>query len=188
MARKIWFCAAALLFALAFALQAATQSPSLFVAATVRQALQPQRVAPELTVVPRTARELRWVVSRRLDPRLLAQAQGVTGRDFIYQFAASNRMAQIGTIVLRYPAAAVAKRMAALLEPLRNRFHNSKILIRFSAVPLGNLLVVTYSESSGNAGIAGAIEHLPASFQSASGGVDWIESDSLDATAAPAAR
>ena len=154
-----------------------TRSPSLFAAETVCQALKEQGVAPDMKIISRTSADLREVVSRRLDPQLLAQTEGVAGRDFQYVFLNSSRTAQLGVIVLRYPSVPVAKRMIKLLTPLNNYFKNSKILIRFSAVPLDSLLVITYSENSGDDRIVKAINALPKHFQNASQGgtVYWSE-------------
>jgi hypothetical protein len=161
------------------AFSAETRSPSLFAATTVRDALKEQGVAPEMRVVSRTSSDLRRVVSRNLDPQLLTQAQSISGRDFEYQFADPSRMAHLGVIVLKYPAVADAKRMVAVLAPQQNHFRSSKILIRFSTIVLGSLLVVTYSENSGDDRIVEALKNLAASFEKASGGATapWGESE-----------
>lgn len=178
-----WVCAALALFGGA-AFSAETRSPSLFAAATVRDALKEQGVAPEMRMISRTSGDLRRVVSRNLDPRLLIQAQSISGRDFEYQFAGPSRTAHLGVIVLQYPAVAVAKRMAAVLAPRQNHFRGSKILIRFSAILLGSLLVVTYSENSGDDRIVEALNHLAISFEKASGGEagPWGESAAANAS------
>lgn len=170
-----------LLAAAAFVFSAETQSPSLFAADTVREVLKEQGVAPEMKIIPRTSSDLRQVASRNLDPRLLTQAQSISGRDFQYVFPASIRTAHLGVIVLRYPSVDVVKQMIALLLPRQNYFRNSKILVRFSAVSVGNLLVVTYSENSGDDRIVKALNNLPASFQEASGtgAVSWGEPEPL---------
>jgi len=181
----IWFRALLAFFgAAALVFSAQTQSPSLFAANVVRVALKEQGVAPQMKIIPRTSGEMRRVVSRNLDPRLLTQTQSISGRDFQYQFAEPSRTAHLGVIVLRYPADAVAKRMAADLAPRQNYFRNSKILIRFSAIPLGSLLVVTYSENSGDDRIVEALMNLPITFEKAAptGGVPWGESESFKAS------
>jgi hypothetical protein len=137
-----------------------------------------------MKILPRTPDDLRRVVSRSLDSRLLVQAQSITGRDFQYQFASSSRTTRLGVIVLRYPSAALAKKMVAVLAGRQNHFRNSIILIRFSAIPLGKLLVVTYSENSGDDRIVEALNNLPFSFEKASGVAvgPWGESEAAKAT------
>ena len=175
-----WACAALALFGVA-AFSAETRSPSLFAAATVRDALKEQGVAPEMRVVSRTSDDLRRVVSRNLDLRLLTQAQSISGRDFEFQFADPNRTAHLGVIVLKYPAVAEAQRMVAVLAPRQNYFRRSKILIRFSTIVLGSLLVVTYSENSGDDRIVKALKNLAMSFEGASSveAAPWGESEAV---------
>ena len=163
-------CAAlALLGSAALLFAAEAQSPSRFAANTVREALREQGAAPAVKTVPRTTADLRRVVSSSLNSRLLTEMQTISGSDFQYQFAESDQTAQLGVIVLQYSAPAVAKRMAAILTPNGNYFRNSKILIRFSAIPLDRLLVLVYSENSGDSRIVEAIDNLPRSFEKASG-------------------
>lgn len=173
-----------LLAAAAVVFSAETQSPSLFAANEVREALKEQGVAPEMKIIPRTASDLRQVVSRNLDARLLTQVQSISGRDFQYVFSGSSRTAQLGVIVLQYPSVDVAKQMVALLLPRQNYFRHSKILIRFSAISLGSSLLLTYSENSGDDRIVEALNNLPASFQQASrtGAVSWRETETSKAS------
>ena len=160
---------------------AQSQSPSLFAANTVGEALRENGVAPRMSIIRRAPRELRRVVSRNLDPQLLTKAQGISGSDFRYEFPGSGRTAHLGVIVLTYPDAVLAKRMAAVLAPREQYFGGSKILIYFSAISLSNLLVVVYSESSGDDRIVKAISNLPTIFEkvSATEGVAWNESGSI---------
>lgn len=161
--------------AVSFVFSAQTQSPTLFAANVVREALKQEGVAPEMRTTPRTSPEIRRVVSRNLDPRLLSQVRNVSGSDFRYASAPPSPTTQLGVIVLRYPNIAVARRMAGILALRQNHFRNSKILIRFSAIQLGKLLVVTYSENSGDDRIVEALKSLPTSFEKASqgGAVFW---------------
>ncbi len=177
--------AALVLFgAVTFVCSAETRAPSDFAAETVREALKEHNVAPKMERVPRTSDDLRRLVSRNLDPLLLTKTERVSGCDFQYQFADASRRTHLGVIVLNYHSVAVAKRMYSALAPRRNYFRNSKILIRFSAIPLGSLLVVTYSENSGDERIVEALKNLPASFEKAStaGVGTWSESEDLKVT------
>ena len=165
----------------AIGFSAQTQSPSFFATKAVREALKERGVEPEMKVIPRASRELRRVISRNLDPRLLTQTQSVCGRDFQYHFAESSRTAYLGVIVLRYRAVAMAQRMAAVLVLRQKYFKNSKILTRFAAISLGNLLVVTYSENGGDDRIVEALNNLPTRFEKASmtKGMLWDESETV---------
>jgi hypothetical protein len=156
-----------------------SQSPSLFAASAVREALKEHGIAPEMRSFPRTSSELRSVVSRNLDPRLLNETQSIFGRDFQYMFPNANLTVQLGVIELKYPDVAVTKRMAALSVLRQNYFRSSKILIRFVSIPLDNLLIIIYSENSGDDRIVGAIDNLPTRFEKASTNrsVTWGEPD-----------
>jgi hypothetical protein len=86
-------------------------------------------------------------------------------------------------IILGYPTARVASQMVSILALRQNYFRNSEILIRYSVAPLGNLVVVSYSENSGDQQIVKAIDSLPASFEKASSvnGHVWKDPDYPDA-------
>lgn len=159
-----------------------SESPSLFAATTVREALKEQGVAPEMKAIPRSSSELRKIVSHHLDPRLLNKNRSISGCDFLYQFSDPNRKVQLGVIVLGYPTARVTKQMVAILTSHQNYFRNSKILIRYSVAPLGTLVVVSYSENSGDKRIVETIDSLPASFEKASSvkGPAWKDSEIPD--------
>jgi hypothetical protein len=159
------------------------ESPSLFAANAVRESLTEKGTAPEMTAIPRTAAELRTIVSRHLDPRLLNESPTIFGRDFQYRFADAHRTAQLGVIILGYPTARVASQMVSTLASHQNFFRNSEILIRYSVAPLNNLVVVSYSENSGDKRMVRAIDGLPASFEKASSvnGHVWKDPDSPDA-------
>lgn len=165
---------------------AQTRSPSLFAAELVREALAVAGVTPEMRIVPRTAKEMHQLVSSRLDPRLLLRLQRVSGSDFRYRLPGRDLTTHFGTIVLRYPAPEVARRMASLPSLRRSYFRNSTILIRYAVVPLGNLLVVAYSENSGDRRIVAALNSLPARFEKAvsQSPIHWDEPD--DTTSRPA--
>jgi hypothetical protein len=164
-------------------LSADSQSPSQFAGEAVRQALAEGGDLPQLSSVLRTDTDLRDIVSHRLKPTLLVQVESVTGRDFHYTFRNSATSVQVGVIVLRYPSATVSKRMEERLRPLDHYFQNSKVLIRFSAAQLGTLLVIAYSENSGDDRIVKAIDRLPTDFQKASQNRAsyWSESGTGDA-------
>lgn len=140
-------------------------SPSRFAAEAVGAALADNGDVPEIQAIPRTSGELREVVSRRLDPRLLNRLTSISGTDFHSPVYESGRTAHMGTIVLRYQSDAVAERMAALLVGRQDYFRNSKILIRFSAVRLGDLLVIAYSENGRDKRIVESLKSLPARFE-----------------------
>ena len=154
--------------AVSFVFSAQTQSPELFAAKVVGDALKQDGVVAEMKTIPRTPQEIRRVVSRNLDPRLLSQVRSISGIDFEYVFPGSNPTTQLGVIKLTYRNISMATRMAKILESRQNHFRNSKILIHFSSVRLGKLLVVAYSENSGDDRVVGALNSLPASFEKAS--------------------
>jgi hypothetical protein len=134
-----------------------------------------------MTIVPRTPKEMRELVSSRLDPRLLHRLQRISGSDFQYRSSVRELMTHFGTIVLRYPAPADARRMASLPSLRRGYFRNSIILIRYTVVPLGSLLLVAYSENSGDLRIVEALRTLPARFERASSKTptQWDEPEDL---------
>jgi hypothetical protein len=140
------------------------RSPSRFAAETVAAALANAGVAPDIQTIPRAPSELREVVSRRLDARLLKGLTSIAGTDFRYPVYESDRTAHLGTIVLHYQSDAIAERMGAYLSSRPNYFRNSKILIRFSAVRLGCLMVIAYSENSGDKRIVESLKDLPTRF------------------------
>ena len=156
---------------------AESQSPSLFAANAVRGALEENGILPEMTITSRSLREMRNVVSRHLDAQLLDKSQSILGRDFRYHSSDLSRTEQLGVIVFEYSSSRVARQMATALTKQKNLFRNSKVLIRFSTVLLNNLLVVIYSENSGDARIVKALNNLNSDFAraSGSGSVQWIE-------------
>jgi hypothetical protein len=158
---------------------AQTRSPSQFAADTIRQTATGPGSPVEVKVVLRQGPELRELVSRHLDAALVRQAQAISGRDYRYQFADPELNRHLGTIVLRYSSAAVARQMAGVLAPRQGYFRNTKILIHFSAIPLGALLLIVYSENSGDDCIVQALDKLPATFQKAAGpgAPAWSESE-----------
>ena|SRR5579872_5046331 len=157
------------------------RSPSAFVADTIRKALKEKDGAtPKVSAIPRSENAVRDVVSRNLDALLLNTAQGVSGSDYRYQFSETGRSEQIGVIVLQYGNEPEAMRMNSILAPRKKYFRNTKILTRFSAVALGALLVVTYSENSGDDRMVAAIDKLGSEFARASdANVQWRQSMNL---------
>lgn len=153
------------------------RSASLFAAKVVRSALKVNGTEPEMSVHHREALELRRIVSRSLDTRLLNGIRNISGIDVNYRWHGSDITASLGTIVLLYSDAATSGKMAALLEKRGNYFRHSKILVRFSAVPLGSHLALIYSETSGDPRIVKVLGELPAEFarSSASGATQWGE-------------
>jgi hypothetical protein len=154
-----------LLGAVAAVSAAETRSPSRFAAETVGAALAEASIVPEIQTIPRTSKELRDVVSRCLDSRLLKRLTSISGTDFRYPVYEAGRTAHMGTIVLQYQSDTVAERMAASLAGRQDYFRHSKILIRFSAVRLGRLIVIFYSENSGDKRIVESLKSLPARFE-----------------------
>lgn len=154
-----------LLWVIATASAAEPRSPSRFAAETVAAALANAGVAPDIQTIPRTSSELREIVSRRLDTRLLKRLTSISGTDFRFPVYESGRTAHMGTIVLCYQSDTVAERMGAFLSGRPNYFRNSKILIRLSVVRLGRLIVIAYSENSGDKRIVESLKNLPARFE-----------------------
>jgi hypothetical protein len=164
-------------------LSAQSQSPSLFAANTIREALKEQGSLPKMTTTVRTSGEMRELILRHLDGRLLSRVRSISGRDFDYEFSDPGQTVRIGVVVLEYPTATVAKQMADVLAPQKNYFHYSMIFTRFSAVPLGRVLVITYSESSGHDQIAKVLDNLAFDFARASGnGATWGEPEMVNGT------
>lgn len=161
---------------------AETRSPSRFAAETVAAALADAESQPEFQTIPRTAKELRDVVARRLDSRLLKRLTSISGTDFRYPVYEAGRTAHMGTIVLHYQSDAVAERMVARLAGRQDYFRNSKILIRFSSVRLGQMVVIFYSENSGDKRIVEALKSLPSRFEEANrvGAPSWQEPEAIE--------
>lgn len=159
------------------AFPAGKPAPSQLVAGAMRDALTADGVAPDMSVVERPAAELRRVVSRNLGPGLLSGALEVVGRDFQFRSSARDRQTHIGVIALRYSSPAVARRQASRLAPRQDYFRNTKILTRFAAITLDRLLVVVYSENSGDSRVVKALGELPSRFREASenGVGEWRE-------------
>jgi hypothetical protein len=176
-------CSIALLAFCTCAVTAASQqsnSPAIFAANVVREALKENAVQPEMRAVSQTSKDLRRVVSKHLDSRILPSAVTLCGQSF--RFDQGSRSEQLSVIVLRYSSPRTTEKMAKLVKPLKNYFKNSIILIRFSVAPIGTLLVVTYSENSGDDRIVKAIDDMPARFAAAArdSGRSWSESGNSD--------
>jgi hypothetical protein len=164
----------------ALSLSAQTQSPSLFAANVIREALKENGVLPKMTSIQRTSGEMRRLVAQGLDRRLLSHLKSISGRDFQYQLSDSGKIRDINVIVLEYSTPAEAKQMGAILGP-RGDFHLAA-LTPYSAVPLGSLLVVTSTEGTYNR-IYEAVINLGSDFAKASesGAISWAEPGTVNA-------
>ncbi len=181
-------CALVLLLGVAvMGLFAQTQSPSLFAANVVREALKEKGVLPKMTAIPRTSNEMRVLVIQALDRRLLNHLESLSGCDFEYQRSDSGQMRSINVIVFEYSTTTMAKQMAAILGP-HSEFHGMFHLaapVYYSAARLGRLLVVTSVESTGslcgNDRITMAVMNLSSDFAKASesGTIRWGEPDTV---------
>ncbi len=172
-------CAASLLLflmcATALGLSGQPQSPSLFAASAVREALKENGALPEMTTTTYTSKEVREMVPRCLDRRLLSGVQSVSGHDF--RFHSSGPTLQFGVIVLEYRSSVVVKQMMAIVEPLGA--FRTVVLTRYSAFSLGRLLVINYSET-GDPRIVKTIGNLSSDFARAStDGTVWGEPESV---------
>jgi hypothetical protein len=157
----------------AFGQSVQPQTPSLFAADAVRRALQEPGERITMTTTPRTSGEMRELVSRCLDRRLLSPLRSISGRGFDFQLSEPGQTALGGVIVLEYPTATVAGKMAAIIGS-HGVFH-LVVLTRFSAATLDRLLVVTFSEY-GDDRIVKALDNLSSDLARASaGGSTWAE-------------
>jgi len=145
-----------------------TRSPSLFAATAVAAALAEGGVAPDITSTHMNLEAARLIVAHRIDPRLLRENADIFSRNFEYHFESLAQAVQIGVIVLQYPTLAIAKQMVAVSAQRNGFFRNSIILVRFSSVQLNSLLVIVYSENSGDKRVVEAIRDLPTKFAQAS--------------------
>lgn len=107
--------------------------------------------------------ELRHVVSRRLDARLLVNSLSIAGEDLQLEFAdaktpaAARKSVQLGVIAIQYRGQAEARKLAASIDK-QQYFKNSKILTRLAAVAVRNDLVILFSESSGDGAVVRALQ------------------------------
>ncbi len=165
---------ALLLASIAPALAQSVQSPSLFAASEIREALTENGIAPEMSVDPRDASELRKLVARQVSSQLLAARPAVSGWDFRYRSLHQEGTVQFGTIVLRYPNSGDASKILTLLNPEPKYFAHSEILVHYSAAKLDNMILIAYSENSGDKRIVEVVDQLPDRFARAATDNHWV--------------
>jgi hypothetical protein len=169
-----------LLGAADLSLTAQTKSPSLFAANEIREALKKDGVLPKMTTSVRTSGEMRSLIARCLDRRILIHIKSISGRYVDIQTFDSSRALPAGVVVLEYETPAEARKMAALIGP-RGTFRVAVETI-YSAVPLGSLLVITYVEGVYDP-VLKALDNLASDFAKASesGTVSWAEPGTVSA-------
>lgn len=150
------------------------RSPSEYVATVMAQSLSEDGSPPTVQRIPRSAHDLRRVISVNLSPKLLSQSVELTGTT--YRFAESKNTEEVTVIVLQYPSSALCAEKKRSLEPLKGSFAKSEMLVRFSAAQLGKLLVLASSENTGDARIVHALLSLPERFATDTKNYHWTES------------
>jgi hypothetical protein len=163
-----------LLGAADLSLSAQTQSPSLFAANEIREALKKDGVLPKMTTSVRTSGEMRSLIARCLDRRILSHIKSISGRYVDYNISDSSQPLLAGVVVLEYETPTETRKMAAMIGP-RGTFRVA-VETPFSAVTLGSLLVITYAEGIYDP-VLKALDNLDSDFAKASesGTVRWAE-------------
>ena len=101
--------------------------------------------------------DIRAIARKNLSSALLEKVLKITGTDF--QFVLSGQQikqngepikSQIGILVFRYKDKKAAHSMQAKLAARRGYFKNTKMLIRFSSMPIGSRFMVIFTENPGD--------------------------------------
>lgn len=108
--------------------------------------------------------EVRTIVKENLDSTLAASLRTAAGTDFRFHESQRQTDAQVSVLVLTYENRATAERMNRALAKRQGYFTGSKVLTRFSSVPVRNQLVIAFTENAGNDAVVGFVNGVPRLF------------------------
>jgi hypothetical protein len=127
-------------------------------------------IKSQITETTRSVKDVRELVAKKLNSRLLTRLRNAAGSDFKIEPVEDPHALHAGVLVLSYADDKTAQRMNQLLFSRHGYFADSTILIRFAAVLAGKSLVVAYSESSGDDRIIAVLNSFPEQLLKASAG------------------
>lgn len=147
-------------------LQAGTPAPPDKV---MRQALTERLISgianASLLETPITSANVWAIVHDNLDPSLLTSVLKTTGTDFRFVQPRQHTEAQVTMLILSYSDEKTAFRMTKKLASRDGYFKRTKILTRFSCVPVGSQLVIAFTENTGNEDVVKFINEFPELFK-----------------------
>ncbi len=112
-----------------------------------------------------TKKNIQIVVRNNLDPGLLIPVPEMTGTDFRFIQPGQRDEVHVAVLILSYPDEKTAYRMAKKLVNKGGYFRQTKILTRFSYVPVENQLVIAFTETAGDDEIVKFIDELAGLFK-----------------------
>jgi hypothetical protein len=149
---------------------AAAAEPIDFARDILQAGLTAQGIKSQITEITRSAKDVRELVAKKLNSRLLTGLRNAAGSDFKIEPAEDRHTLHAGILVLSYSDDKTAQRMNKLLFSRHGYFADSTILIRFAAVAADKSLVIAYSESSGDDRIIAVLNSFPEQLLKASAG------------------
>jgi hypothetical protein len=134
----------------------------------IRQALSQRLLAGASDSTLREAAvppaDVRRIVTLNLDTGLSGSLVSSAGTEFRFNEPQQRLDSQVSVLVLIYPNHAVALRMNRSLAKRGGYFTGTKILTRFSSVPVRNQLVIVFTENAGNDAVVKFIDAVPRLF------------------------
>jgi hypothetical protein len=112
-----------------------------------------------------TSMNIRTIVRNNLDSGLLNSVLKTTGTDFRFIHSREHAEAQVGVLILSYPDEKIVSYMSKRLDKMGGYFRRTKILTRFSCMPIGKQLVISFTENAGDEDIVKFINEFPESFK-----------------------
>jgi hypothetical protein len=120
--------------------------------------------APDVSVSRIAESEVFSILKRNVNSRLLRSIQNVSGSEMALLSPGDQTRRHAAILVVEYPDAVRAQQMKSLLAVKVGYFRKTKILTSYSSVVAGDLLIISYTESSGDARMAALIKDIPQKF------------------------
>jgi hypothetical protein len=147
------------------AIALATTKPSAVFRQSLVEAYRQSDVTPQVSEYAIPEASARAMVSRRIAKSLLLRVRRVSGQTYRVAPAKDQMDRTAGILVLEYRNAGTAQRMLGTAKRFCCTFRNAIILTGYSVTALDKLLIITFSESAGDAGMITFLNKMPAKFK-----------------------
>ena len=128
---------------------------------TLNEFLSTATVSSSLREQPVSSASTRAVIKDHLDTSLLTGALEVEGVNYTFILPGQEIESHIEVLMLSYIDQKTAMGMQQRFTGKSNYFKNTVILTRFSSVSVGNHLLLSFTEKSGNEAVVKLVDELP---------------------------